>query len=93
MSKNKKKSDETLDRNDQNDQNNQDVDSTQDATQEETTEDSKVETESPVSNVPAPGNPYTVSADGGGRPYDPAVDGAPGKEAEDKQAESDKPNA
>jgi hypothetical protein len=51
----------------------------------------EVSTENVAASTPAPGNPYTVSADGRGRAYDPAVDGAPGEEAEAKQAEADRP--
>lgn len=49
----------------------------------------EVSAENVAASTPEPGNPYTVSADGRGRAYDPAVDGAPGKEAEKKQAEAD----
>jgi hypothetical protein len=52
--------------------------------------DEEVSEESVAASTPNPGNPYTVSADGRGRPYDPAVDGAPGKEAQKKQEEASK---
>lgn len=95
MSKNKKKSEEILDQA----QNDQNVESTEEETtqandqsQEQNAQDSQVEeASSTASSTPAPGNPYTVSADGRGRPYDPAIDGAPGKEAEEKQAKADHP--
>lgn len=39
------------------------------------------------------GNPFLHSSDGNGRPYNPEVDGKPGKEAEAKQRENDDPKA
>jgi len=49
----------------------------------------QISSENVAAATPTPGNPYTVSADGRGTPYNPAVDGAPGEEAESKQAEND----
>ncbi len=60
-----------------------------DTTKDKDLADVDTSSDSQAVNVAEPGNPYTVSADGRGRAYDPAVDGAPGKEAKKKQQKAD----